>query len=159
MQIMWQVFYEQFITEGGYKNVLLGLRNTLIIAVCGLIIGIVIGTLVAVVIGGNGRPPVEPGGIVFQRTVGVEEDVFAIPGIRRVSGRSFRSMFGHNRTFPSPSPRAARRKRAMRAVGSASSKRPPFRDRASTADEPVALSKCDRRNVPCHALSRYLKNI
>ncbi len=49
MQIMWQVFYEQFITEGGYKNVLLGLRNTLIIAVCGLIIGIVIGTLVAVV--------------------------------------------------------------------------------------------------------------
>ena len=49
MQIMWQVFYEQFITEGGYKNVLLGLRNTLIISVCGLIIGIVIGTLVAVV--------------------------------------------------------------------------------------------------------------
>lgn len=49
MQIMWQVFYEQFITEGGYKNVLLGLRNTLIIAVCGLVIGIVIGTLVAVV--------------------------------------------------------------------------------------------------------------
>ena len=49
MQIMWQVFYEQFITEGGYKNVLLGLRNTLIIAVCGLIIGIVVGTLVAVV--------------------------------------------------------------------------------------------------------------
>lgn len=46
---MWDIFVDQFITQGGYKNVLLGLRNTLIIAVCGLLIGIVIGTIVAVV--------------------------------------------------------------------------------------------------------------
>lgn len=49
MQVMWEAFYKQFITEGGYRNVLLGLRNTLIIAIAGLIIGIVIGTLVAVI--------------------------------------------------------------------------------------------------------------
>lgn len=49
MQVMWEVFYDQFITQGGYRNVLLGLRNTLIIAICGLIIGIVVGTLVAVI--------------------------------------------------------------------------------------------------------------
>ncbi|MDE6356075.1 MAG: amino acid ABC transporter permease [Clostridia bacterium] len=45
----WEVFYEQLITQRGYKNVLLGLRNTLIIAVCGLLIGIIIGTLIACV--------------------------------------------------------------------------------------------------------------
>lgn len=45
---MWDAFYEQFITYGGYQNVLLGLRNTLIIAIAGLAIGIVIGTLVAI---------------------------------------------------------------------------------------------------------------
>lgn len=45
---MWDIFYEQFVTKGGYKNVLLGLRNTLIIAIAGLAIGIIIGTLVAV---------------------------------------------------------------------------------------------------------------
>ena len=45
---MWDAFYEQFITRGGYQNVLLGLRNTLIIAIAGLAIGIVIGTLVAI---------------------------------------------------------------------------------------------------------------
>lgn len=38
-----------FIDAGGYNNVLTGLKNTLIIAVCGLCIGIVIGTLIAVV--------------------------------------------------------------------------------------------------------------
>ena len=45
---MWDIFYEQFVTKGGYKNVLLGLRNTLVIAIAGLAIGIIIGTLVAV---------------------------------------------------------------------------------------------------------------
>ena len=49
MQVMWDAFYKQFITECGYRNVLLGLRNTLIIAICGLVIGIVLGTIVAVV--------------------------------------------------------------------------------------------------------------
>lgn len=49
MQVMWEAFYRQFITEGGYRNVLLGLRNTLIIALAGLVIGIIIGTIVAVI--------------------------------------------------------------------------------------------------------------
>lgn len=44
-----QVFIEQFITYGGYNRVLEGLKNTLIIAVMGLVIGIVIGTLIAAV--------------------------------------------------------------------------------------------------------------
>ncbi len=38
-----------FITCEGYKEVLLGLKNTMTIAVLGLIIGIVIGTLIAVI--------------------------------------------------------------------------------------------------------------
>ena len=42
-------FIEQFIDRGGYNLVLEGLRNTLTIAVLGLIIGIVIGTLIATV--------------------------------------------------------------------------------------------------------------
>ena len=46
---MWEAFYQQFITYGGYENVLVGLRNTIIIAFAGLAIGIVIGTLVAAV--------------------------------------------------------------------------------------------------------------
>lgn len=49
MQIMWDAFYDQFIVKGGYNNVLEGLRNTIIIAILGLLIGIVIGTLVACV--------------------------------------------------------------------------------------------------------------
>ncbi len=42
-------FIEVFIDKGGYKEVLTGLQNTLKIAVLGLLIGIVIGTLIAVV--------------------------------------------------------------------------------------------------------------
>lgn len=42
-------FIEFFIDYDGYKEVLLGLKNTMTIAVLGLIIGIVIGTLIAVV--------------------------------------------------------------------------------------------------------------
>jgi len=38
-----------FIEQGGYNEVLTGLKNTLLIAVIGLIIGIVIGTLIATV--------------------------------------------------------------------------------------------------------------
>ncbi len=45
----WQQFYKQFVTYGGYKKVLNGLLATVQIAVFGLIIGIVIGTLIAVV--------------------------------------------------------------------------------------------------------------
>ncbi|MCQ2446919.1 MAG: amino acid ABC transporter permease [Clostridia bacterium] len=42
-------FTEVFIDYGGYKNVLTGLKNTALIAVFGLLIGIVIGTLIATV--------------------------------------------------------------------------------------------------------------
>lgn len=43
------VFLTTFIDDGGYNQVLTGLKNTLIIAVLGLIIGIVLGTLIATV--------------------------------------------------------------------------------------------------------------
>ena len=45
----WDLFWKQFATNGAYKTVLSGLQITLEIAVFGLIIGIVIGTLIAVV--------------------------------------------------------------------------------------------------------------
>lgn len=44
-----EVFYEFFINHDGYKTVLLGLKNTAIIAVLGLIIGVVIGTIIATI--------------------------------------------------------------------------------------------------------------
>ncbi|MBE6552669.1 MAG: amino acid ABC transporter permease [Ruminococcaceae bacterium] len=40
-------FIEVFIDYGGYKSVLTGLKNTLIIAILGLAIGIVLGTVIA----------------------------------------------------------------------------------------------------------------
>lgn len=46
---MWKEFVKQFITRKGYLNVLDGLGITVEIAVLGLLIGIVIGTLIAVV--------------------------------------------------------------------------------------------------------------
>ncbi len=42
-------FLEILIDKGGYKEVLIGLQNTIVIAVVGLLIGIVIGTLIATV--------------------------------------------------------------------------------------------------------------
>lgn len=44
----WDGFIEQLITNEGYKRVLEGLQNTLLIAVFGLAIGIFIGTLLAI---------------------------------------------------------------------------------------------------------------
>lgn len=44
----WDVFYKQFITYEGYKEVLNGLKATALIAVLGLFIGIVIGTMIAI---------------------------------------------------------------------------------------------------------------
>lgn len=44
-----EVFWDFFINKNGYSTVLLGLKNTLIIAVSGLIIGIIIGTIIAAV--------------------------------------------------------------------------------------------------------------
>ena len=46
---MWNEFVKQFITLKGYENVLKGLWATAQIAVLGLLIGIVIGTLIAIV--------------------------------------------------------------------------------------------------------------
>ena len=43
------LFLNVFIDKGGYLKVLEGLRNTLVIAVLGLLIGVVIGTLIATV--------------------------------------------------------------------------------------------------------------
>ncbi len=43
--IFWEAFYE----KGGYTEVLIGLRNTMVIAIIGLIIGIVIGTIIAAI--------------------------------------------------------------------------------------------------------------
>ena len=45
----WDQFVDIFVNYGGSDKVLEGLRNTLIIAVCGLLIGILIGTLIAAV--------------------------------------------------------------------------------------------------------------
>lgn len=44
-----ETFYEYFVTYEGYQDVLEGLKNTLIIAVLGLIIGTVIGTAIAAI--------------------------------------------------------------------------------------------------------------
>lgn len=44
-----QNFWNIFANAGGYRTVLEGLRNTVLIAVIGLLIGIVIGTLLAVI--------------------------------------------------------------------------------------------------------------
>ena len=45
----WGIFKDYFITNNGYKMLLNGMKNTALIAVFGLGIGIVIGTLIAVV--------------------------------------------------------------------------------------------------------------
>ena len=45
----WENFYEQLITKDGYKTVLSGLLTTVEIAVLGLIIGVVFGTLIALI--------------------------------------------------------------------------------------------------------------
>ena len=64
----WDVFYEQLITQGGYKDVLLGLRNTLVIAVCGLLIGIFIGTVIACVQVAGKRNKIAKGFSCFLRS-------------------------------------------------------------------------------------------
>ena len=45
----WETFYEQFIIEKGYLLTLTGLQNTVIIAVLGLIIGFILGAILAIV--------------------------------------------------------------------------------------------------------------
>lgn len=46
----YDLFYHQFITNGGYKLILEGLGTTLLLAIAALIIGVIVGTLVAVAI-------------------------------------------------------------------------------------------------------------
>ena len=43
----WQIFYRQFFELEAYRNVLAGLKNTALIAVIGLLIGMIIGCLLA----------------------------------------------------------------------------------------------------------------
>ena len=45
----WNLFIDAFLNKGGYKEVLTGLLNTLLIAVVALVIGIVIGTIIAAI--------------------------------------------------------------------------------------------------------------
>ncbi len=49
MSVAWNNFYAQFILKGGYKTALQGLLATIEIAVAGLVIGIILGTLIALV--------------------------------------------------------------------------------------------------------------
>lgn len=56
--VKWEFFVKTLIDRNGYIQVLEGLKNTLIIAVVGLLIGIVIGTLLAVVKVVPGNNPV-----------------------------------------------------------------------------------------------------
>ena len=65
----WQQFVEQFVTYGGYRTVLDGLYATIIIAVGGLLIGIVIGMLIAVT-------KVVPKYSVFVKTLSRISDVY-----------------------------------------------------------------------------------
>ncbi len=44
-----ETFWDILVNEGGYRDVIIGLKNTMTIAVVGLLIGIVIGTLIATV--------------------------------------------------------------------------------------------------------------
>lgn len=43
----WDIFYRQIVELEGYKNVLIGLKNTALIAVFGLLIGLILGCLLA----------------------------------------------------------------------------------------------------------------
>ena len=45
----WDIFWRSFYTNGGYQDVLDGLKTTVIIAVVGLLLGILIGTIIAVI--------------------------------------------------------------------------------------------------------------
>lgn len=47
MSTAWNTFYRQFFELEGYKNFLVGLEHTAIIAVCGLLLGLIVGCLLA----------------------------------------------------------------------------------------------------------------
>lgn len=45
----WNLFLDAFINKGGYREVVTGLMNTLIIALIALVLGIIIGTIIAAI--------------------------------------------------------------------------------------------------------------
>lgn len=45
----WDIFYDDFITNNGYKNLLKGIKNTFRISIEGIVIGSVIGTVIAII--------------------------------------------------------------------------------------------------------------
>ena len=49
MSVAWETFVDKFINQGGYKLTLTGLTNTALIAVFGLLIGFLLGSVIAVV--------------------------------------------------------------------------------------------------------------
>lgn len=49
MEHSWKIFWRSFYINGGYQDVLDGLKTTVIIAVVGLLLGILIGTILAVI--------------------------------------------------------------------------------------------------------------
>lgn len=73
MKEKFQLFFKYLFDYGGYKSVLTGLRNTLLIAILGLAIGIVIGSLVAAVKVAGTR---NKGAKVFSRILNVYTVIF-----------------------------------------------------------------------------------
>jgi polar amino acid transport system permease protein len=65
----WDSFYSQFILKDGYKTVLQGLLTTIEIAVLGLIIGVLLGTMIALV-------KVTPKTNIFVRILNVICDIY-----------------------------------------------------------------------------------
>ena len=55
---IWELFIKSFIDDGGYKEVLKGLAVTIVTAICALIIGIIIGTIVAFTQLAKGKGPI-----------------------------------------------------------------------------------------------------
>ncbi len=45
----WNIFYQYFVTDEGYRILLTGMKNTFIIALAGMLLGVVIGTLIAII--------------------------------------------------------------------------------------------------------------
>jgi membrane protein implicated in regulation of membrane protease activity len=76
----WDIFTNSLIKEEGYKDVLQGLMNTLEIAILGLIIGIAIGTIIALL---TIRPLVYK--IFYNKTQEIKTNAEAIIGRRAIT--------------------------------------------------------------------------